>query len=118
MKYFFTLVLLLFLTGQLSAQQYLPADSARPLIRTAKTPAEKFKAYRGLDRYYYTTGLYDSSAMVQKKMYAMAEGLKSDLMMAFVQSGRGNRYTTKSAYNIALTAYFKGLEYAKTIVIP
>ena len=116
MKYFFTIIFFLFLTGQLSAQTYLPANSARLLIRNAKTPADKFKGYRGLDRYYYTTGLYDSSEMVQKKMYAIAESLKSDSMMVMVYRAIGNRFTTKSDYNFAISNYFKGLQYAKTDV--
>ena len=113
MKYFFTLILLLLITGQLSAQ-YLSAGQARQLIKNAKTPAEKFRAYRSLDRFYYTTGLYDSSAMVQKKMYTIAADLKSDSLMVLVYRAIGNRLVTRSAYNFTLIAYFKGLEYAKT----
>jgi hypothetical protein len=113
MKYFFTLVFLLFLVGHLPAQ-YLPVALARQTIRNAKTPAEKFLGYRGLDRYYYTTGLYDSSAMLQKKMYAIAKRLKIDSMMVAVYRAIGNRLVTKTDYNFSLNAYFKGLEYAKT----
>ena len=114
MKYFFNLILLLFLSGQLSAQIYLPANSARILIRNAKTAGDKFKGYRGLDRYYYTTGLYDSSEIVQKKMYVIAARLKSDSLMVLVYRAIGNRFTTRSDYNFALAAYFKGLNYATT----
>jgi hypothetical protein len=114
MKYLFTISFLLLLTLQLSAQKYVPVDSARLFIRNAKTPLQKFGGYRGLDRYYYTTGLYDSSAVMQKKMYTIAEDLKNDSLMVLVYRAIGNRYTTKSDYNFALTAYFKGLEYAKT----
>ncbi len=113
MKWFLILFFFLFLTGRLSAQ-YLPVDQARELIRNAKSPIEKFRGYRSLDRYYYTTGLYDSSAMMQKKMYTLAAGLKNDSLMAAVYRAIGNRYTTKSDYNYALNANFKGLEYAKT----
>jgi tetratricopeptide (TPR) repeat protein len=113
MKYLFTLIFLLFLINRLSAQ-YMPADQARQKIRDAKTLAENFRGYRSLDRYYYTAGLYDSSAMLQKKMYAIAQGLKSDLMMVMVFRAIGNRLTTKSDYNFALSAYFKGLNYTKT----
>jgi tetratricopeptide (TPR) repeat protein len=113
MKYFFTLILLLLITGQLSAQ-YLSAGQARQLIKNGKTLAEKFRAYRSLDRFYYTTGLYDSSAIVQKKMYTIAEDLKNDSLMVLVYRAIGNRLVTKSDYNFSLNAYFKGLEYAKT----
>ena len=113
MKYFFTLIFLLLITGQLSAQ-YLSAGQARQLIQNGKTLAEKFRAYRSLDRFYYTTGLYDSSAMVQKKMYTIAEDLKNDSLMVLVYRGIGNRLVTRSDYNFSLNAYFKGLEYAKT----
>jgi hypothetical protein len=113
MKCFFTMIFLLLLTGQLYAQ-YLPVDSARQMIRNARTPAGKFRGYRGLDRYYYTAGLYDSSAIVQKKMYALALGLKNDSLMVLVYRAIGNRFVTKTDYNYSLNAYFKGLEYAKT----
>jgi tetratricopeptide (TPR) repeat protein len=113
MKYFFTLVTCMFLAGQLTAQ-YLPVNEARQLIRNAKTPKEKFNGYRGLDRYYYTTGLYDSSAMLQTKMYALAEGQKDDSLMTLVYVSIGNRYVTKTDYNFSLTADFKALEYANT----
>jgi tetratricopeptide (TPR) repeat protein len=113
MKCFFTLILLSFLAGQASAQ-YLPVDSARLLIRQGKTASIKFRGYHGLDRYYYTTGLYDSSQMVQKKMYAIAKGLKNDSLMVIVYRAIGNMLTTKTDYNFALSAYFKMLEYAKT----
>ncbi len=113
MKYFFTLILLLLITGQLSAQ-YLSAGQARQLIKNAKTPAEKFRGYRSLDRFYYATGLYDSSAMVQKKMYTIAADSKSDSLMVLVYRAIGNRLVTRSDYNFTLNAYFKGLEYAKT----
>ena len=66
MKYFFTLILLLLIAGQLSAQ-YPPVDSARQIIRNGKTPFERFRGYHGLDRYYYTTGIYDSSSIAQGK---------------------------------------------------
>lgn len=114
MKCFFTLIILLFLAGRSSAAQYLPVGEARQLIRNAKTPAEKFKGYRGLDRYYYTTGVYDSSAMIQEKMYTIAKDLKSDSLMVLVYRAIGNRLVTKTDYNFALIDYFKGLEYAKT----
>jgi tetratricopeptide (TPR) repeat protein len=113
MKYFFTLIFILFLAGQLSAQ-YLPLDSARLTIRNAKTPLQKFRGYHALDRYYYTTGLYDSSAMLQEKMYALAKQLRNDSLMVVVYRAIGNRLTTKTDYNFALSQYFKMLEYAKT----
>ncbi len=113
MKYFFTLILLLLITGQLSAQ-YPPVDSARQIIRNGKTPFERFRGYHGLDRYYYTTGLYDSSSIAQEKMYAIARQLKNDSLMVIVYRAIGNRQTTKTDYNFALSTYFKMLEYAKT----
>jgi tetratricopeptide (TPR) repeat protein len=112
MKYFFTLVLLSLLAGQVSAQ-YLSVDSARLVIRHGKTPADQFRGLRGLDRYYYTTGLYDSSAMLEKKMYAIAKSLKNDSMMVLVFRAIGNRFVTRSDYNFGLSTYLKGLEYAK-----
>jgi tetratricopeptide (TPR) repeat protein len=113
MKYFFMLIFLSLLAGQLPAQ-YIRSDSARLIIWNAKTPAQKFKGYRSLDRYYYTTGLYDSSAMMQQKMYAIAKKLNNDSMMVLVNRAIGNRFITRSDYNFGLNAYIKGLEYAKT----
>jgi tetratricopeptide (TPR) repeat protein len=113
MKYFFTLIFLLLVSRPLLAQ-YPPVDQAVQTIRNAKTPAEKFRGYRGLDRYCYTTGLYDSSAILQKKMYAIAGSLKNDSLMVLVYRAIGNRLVTRTDYNFALSAYFKGLDYAKT----
>lgn len=113
MKFFFTLIALSLLAGQLPAQ-YIRSDSARLIISNAKTPAQKFKGYRSLDRYYYTTGLYDSSATMQQKMYAIAKQLNNDSMMVLVNRAIGNRFVTRSDYNFGLNAYIKGLEYAKT----
>jgi hypothetical protein len=113
MKCFFILIVSILLTGKLIAQ-YIPVNEARQILKNSKTPFEKFRAYRGLDRYYYTTARFDSSAMVQKEMYAIAKDLKNDSLMAAVYRAIGNRYVTKTDYNFSLSAYFKGLEYAKT----
>src|SRR5450432_1711817 len=111
MKYFLFFLFFLFLSTQLSAQ-YLNVDSARQLIITGKNNKEKFYGYFSLDRYYYTTGLFDSSAALQKKLYAMAVELKSDSLINDVYRAMGNRCLTKTDYNFALTYYFKGLDYA------
>ncbi|MGC4035212.1 MAG: hypothetical protein QM764_04560 [Chitinophagaceae bacterium] len=108
MKYFF---LLLFFSTQLSAQ-YLDVDSARQLIRSEKNNKEKFFGYFSLDRYYYTSGLFDSSALLQKQLYIMAVELKNDSLIADVYRAMGNRYLTETDYNFALIFYFKGLDYA------
>jgi tetratricopeptide (TPR) repeat protein len=100
--------------GNLAAQQYLPVNEARQLLKNAKTPIEKFTAYRALDRYYYTVGLYDSSAMTQKKLFSIAENQKNDSLIVLAYRAIGNRYTTKTDYNFALSMYFKALEFANT----
>ncbi|HEY4324771.1 MAG TPA: hypothetical protein VGN20_12320 [Mucilaginibacter sp.] len=114
MKCCFALVIFALLVGNTTAQTYLPVSDARQLLQHSKTSLEKFTAYRGLDRYYYTAGLYDSSAIAQKNMYAIAKELKNDSLMVLVYRAIGNRYTTKTDYNFGLSTYFKGLEYAKT----
>jgi hypothetical protein len=114
MKCFFVLIVFMLFALKVVAQTYLPVNEARQLFKHVKTPSEKFNAYRGLDRYYYTAGLYDSSAIAQREMYAIAKELKNDSLMVLVFRAIGNRYTTKTDYNFALSTYFKGLEYAKT----
>lgn len=114
MKNNFLLAVLLF--GALSSfsQAYrMPMDSARLLMQTSKG-VEKFYALRRLDRYYYTTGLYDSSVLYQKQMYALAKELKSDSLMYLTLRAIGNRFTTKTDYNFGLENYFDALNYAHT----
>jgi len=94
----------------------MPLDSARLLMQTAKGE-EKFYAIRRLDRYYYTTGLYDSSVLFQKEMYALAKELKSDSMMYLTFRAIGNRFTTKTEYNFGLENYFDALNYASSNTI-
>lgn len=96
------------------SQTYLlPLDSARLLMQTAKGE-ERLRAMRRLDRYYYTTGLYDSSVLLQKQMYALAKELRSDSLMYLTLRAIGNRFTTKTDYNFGLENYFDALNYAKT----
>jgi len=85
-------------------------------MQTAKGE-EKFYAMRRLDRYYYTTGLYDSSVLFQKEMYALAKELKSDSMMYLTFRAIGNRFTTKTEYNFGLENYFDALNYASSNTI-
>src|ERR1700722_20268800 len=96
------------------SQGYLMSlDSARLSLQTAKG-VKKFYAMRRLDRFYYTTGLYDSSALIQRQMYALAKELKSDSAMYLVFRAIGNRFTTKTDYNFGLENYFTALKYAGT----
>ena len=111
-----SLLMILFGAGRLSAQQfiqYLLPDSARYVIQHAKSEQERFQGYYGLDRYYYTTGLYDSSRYIQAKMYAIAKSLNSDPLLADTYLAMGNMLLHKSDYNFSLSSYFKALEYAK-----
>ena len=118
MKYFFTLILLLFLISRAT----IGTIHVRRLIRQDKLYGmEKHRHLRGFRGYHgagqvllYTTGIYDSSSIVQEKMYAIARQLKNDSLMVIVYRAIGNRQTTKTDYNFALSAYFKMLEYAKT----
>jgi hypothetical protein len=112
MKYFFSFFFLLFLSVQLGAQYLLPLDSAIKLVKTGKTAEERFNGMRRLDRFYYTTGLYDSSANLQKEMYLIANDLKRDTFMYLVFRAIGNRYTTRTDYNFGLENYFEAIKYA------
>ena len=111
MKYCFLLTCSFFLMIMLSAQGYIDVDSARRLIRSAKTQEEKFTGLRTLDRLYYTTGMFDSSELFQKEMFAIAKELKSDSMMASLYRAIGNRYVIKTDYNFSIVNYSKGLEH-------
>jgi tetratricopeptide (TPR) repeat protein len=102
--------LLLFLPGAYS-QTYINLDSARKLVLSS-VPEKKFRGMRTLDRFYYTTGLFDSSELLQKQMFAIAKETKSDSMMVIVYRAIGNRYVVKTDYNFSLVNYSKGLEYA------
>jgi tetratricopeptide (TPR) repeat protein len=66
---------------------------------------------RTLDRFYYTTGLFDSSELLQKEMFAIAKELKNDSLMVMVYRAIGNRYVVKTDYNFSLLNYQKGLEF-------
>jgi hypothetical protein len=99
------------------SQGYLMSlDTARLSLQTAKG-VKKFYAMRRLDRFFYTTGSYDSSALIQKQMYALAKELKSDSAMYLVFRAIGNRFTTKTDYNFGLENYFTALKYAGTNAI-
>lgn len=115
-KKFLLTVLLLANLRSFSQAYQMPLDSARLLMQTAKGH-EKFFAMRRLDRYYYTTGLYDSSGLFQKQMYALAKELKSDSMMYLTFRAIGNRFTTRTDYNFGLENYFNALNYASTNTI-
>jgi hypothetical protein len=109
-------LIILFGAGRLSAQQfiqYLSPDSAHYVILHAKSEQERFHGYYGLDRYYYTTGLYDSSRYIQAKMYAIAKSANSDPLLADTHHAIGNMLVHKSDYNFSLSNYFRALEYAK-----
>jgi hypothetical protein len=81
-------------------------------VKTGKTAEERFNGMRRLDRFYYTTGLYDSSANLQKEMYLIANDLKRDTFMYLVFRAIGNRYTTRTDYNFGLENYFEAIKYA------
>lgn len=115
-KKFLPLLIMLVIANRLSAQQfiqYLLPDSARYVILHAKNEQERFQGYYGLDRYYYTTGLYDSSRYIQAKMYAIAKSVNSDSLLADTYHAMANMLVHKSDYNFSLSNYFKALEYAK-----
>jgi tetratricopeptide (TPR) repeat protein len=111
MKYIFLLSGFLFLLLRLPAQGYIDLDSARNLVESGKTSEGKFRGMRTLDRFYYTTGLFDSSALLQKEMFAIANELKTDSLMALVYRAIGNRYVIKTDYNFSIINYARGLEY-------
>lgn len=111
MKTFFVSCLLL-VASWVHSQTYIDLDSARKLVQLSETPEEKFRGMRTLDRFYYTTGLFDSSEILQKEMFAIAKELKRDSMMAIVYRAIGNRYVVKTDYNFSLVNYAKGLEYS------
>jgi tetratricopeptide (TPR) repeat protein len=112
MKCFFLFASLLFFISSVSSQTYIDLDSARKLAQLSETPEKKFRGMRTLDRFYYTTGLFDSSELLQKEMFAIAKELKSDSLMIIVYRAIGNRYVVKTDYNFSLINYAKGLEYA------
>jgi tetratricopeptide (TPR) repeat protein len=110
-RYFFTTVLLSFLLVYSGAQTYIPLDSARKIAAAPGSQEEKFRGLRSIERYYYTTGLFDSSEIAEKEMFAIAKELKSDSMMAIVYRAIGNRYVIKTDYNFSIISYAKGLDY-------
>ncbi|HKO81023.1 MAG TPA: hypothetical protein VJU78_11540 [Chitinophagaceae bacterium] len=116
MKYFFVLAGFFVVLTQVSAQTYIPLDSARKLVRSGENPEDRFRGMRSLDRFYYTTGLFDSSAILQKEMFAIAKELRRDSMMMIAYRAIGNRYVIKADYNFSLVSYAKALEYAETDV--
>jgi len=110
MKYFWICACLLVFFFQASSQGYINLDSARKLIQSSNIE-EKFRGLRTLDRFYYTTGLFDSSELLQKEMFAIAKELKRDSLMVMVYRAIGNRYVVKTDYNFSLINYAKGLDY-------
>lgn len=116
MKRILLAAMVLICAEQISAQQptqYLYADSGRYIISHSKTEREKFPGYYSLDRYYYTTGLYDSSRLIQTKMYSIAASLNDDSLLTDTYHAIGNMLVHKSDYNFSLSNYFKALEHAK-----
>jgi tetratricopeptide (TPR) repeat protein len=109
--YFFTAVLFTFLLVPTNAQPYIPLDSARKLVASPGSQVEKFRGLRSVERYYYTTGLFDSAEIAEKEMFAIAKELKADSMMAIVYRAIGNRYVIKTDYNFSIINYAKGLDY-------
>jgi hypothetical protein len=57
--------LLLFLS-EAHSQTYINLDSARKLVQSS-APEKKFRGMRTLDRFYYSTGLFDSSELFKNK---------------------------------------------------
>jgi len=114
MKHILVFAGLLCILLRSSAQTYLPVDAARNILRTTNNPEQRFRALRTMDRACYTTGLFDSSAAIEKEMFAIARELKRDSLMAIVYRGIGNRYVFKADYNFSLIAYSRALEYAET----
>lgn len=106
----FLFTCMLFFLFQASSQNYIDINSARKLVQSSNT-AEKFRGLRTLDRFYYTTGLFDSSELSQKEMFAIAKQLKTDSLMAFVYRAIGNRYVVKTDYNFSLLNYAKALDF-------
>ena len=114
MKYLFVVAGFLFILLQSSAQTYIAVDSAREILRTTKNPEERFRGMRALDRFYYTTGMFDSSSILEKEMLAIAQNLKRDSMMMIVYRAIGNRYVIKTDYNFSLVYYSRALKHAET----
>jgi tetratricopeptide (TPR) repeat protein len=114
MKFFFVFVSFLFMQSQSSAQTYISVDSAREILRMNKEPEKRFRGLRSLDRFCYTTGKFDSSAILQQEMFAIAKELKRDSLMMIAYRAIGNRYIIKTDYNFSLDSYSKALKHAET----
>jgi tetratricopeptide (TPR) repeat protein len=114
MKSFAILAILLALQLQSFTQTYINTEAAREILNTSKNPEQRFRALRTMDRFYYTTGLFDSSELTEKEMFSIAKELKRDSLMAIVYRGIGNRYVIKGDYNFSLISYSRALEFAET----
>ncbi len=99
-----------FLILRVPAQTYINVDSARKLV-SRSSPEERFKGLRTMDRYYYSTGKFDSSERCEKEMFSIARELKRDSMMVIVYRAIGNKYVIKTDYNFGILNYSKGLQY-------
>lgn len=95
-------------------QRYVSVDSARKILLNPKNAVEKFRGLLALDRFYYTTGQFDSSTIAEKEMFAIAKEQESDSLMMKTYRAIGNRYVIKTDYNFSLTSYSRALEYAPT----
>lgn len=116
MKHFSLSVLLFFLlTAELFAQfyKYYPADTARMMVSSARTPEEKFYGYYSLDRYFVNKGLFDSCELMQREMYAIAKSLNRDSLLSDVNMSISNKNIFRGDYNFALVYALKSLAYAK-----
>src|SRR5205085_9110000 len=109
-KTFFVISCMFLCSTGVFAQTYVNLDSARALVQS-KSAIEKFRGLRSITRYYYTTGLFDSSEIAEKEMFAIAKELKNDSMMAIVYRAIGNRYVIKTDYNFSILSYSRGLKY-------
>ncbi|MDO8992596.1 MAG: hypothetical protein Q7U83_06005, partial [Daejeonella sp.] len=114
MRNYVVIFYVIIISSNLSAQTYIPLDSARKLIRLTENPEERFRGMRALDRFYYTTAMFDSSSALQKQMVAIANDLNRDSMMMMAYRAIGNRYLIKTDYNFSLVSYSKALEHAET----
>ncbi len=113
MKNFF-LLLLIVIPGEHLAQnslQILSPDSARQQTLFAKTPEEKFYAWRSLNRYYLVNALFDSTDISQREMFTIATSLNRDSLLVDACIVLGNKHAFRTNYNLGLAAYLKALEY-------
>src|SRR5882724_11525883 len=71
-------------------QRYIPVDSARKILLNPKNAIEKFRGLATLDRFYISTGLFDSSVVLQREMFTIANEQKNDSLMLKTYRAIGN----------------------------